>query len=94
MTETLLVLRERLRYCTAAYQRTSRRKRPSREKRQAILERDNYTCRGCGLHSPDKPELLTLHHKRPRACGGNNARKNLVALCSSCHQWLHREVAL
>ena len=34
-----------------------------------------------------------LHHRRLRSQGGGHTVENLIAVCSSCHTWFHREVA-
>ena len=49
--------------------------------RDAVLERDNYSCQICGdicnLH---------VHHKIKRVNGGNHDPSNLITLCPSCHR--------
>lgn len=41
-------------------------------------------CRGDGQ---------VVHHRKLRSQGGDNSEANLVLLCTSCHEWAHREVA-
>jgi len=55
------------------------------KKRLKILERDNWTCQGCG----DKKSTLNVHH-----CYYENLRKpwdypdsSLVTLCEDCHEY-------
>ena len=35
-----------------------------------------------------------LHHRQLRSQGGGHTVENLIAVCSSCHTWFHREVAV
>lgn len=65
--------------------------------RMRVLQRDEYTCRGCGFQSvPDKKAAAGSH----RASGyldvhhldddhHNNDRRNLATLCPFCHQVFH-----
>lgn len=61
-----------------------------RKVRQAVLERDGYECRFCGMENEDHKEEnsagLDVHHIIPRSDGGNDSMRNLVALCRSCHR--------
>ena len=57
------------------------------EKREMALERDDYTCQGCGCN-----ENLHVHHIRPLRTFEDDENphrlNNLVTLCRSCHkQW-------
>jgi 5-methylcytosine-specific restriction protein A len=56
--------------------------RPWRRKRAAILMRDNYTCRVCGLTTKD----LEADHIVNVAQGGNDEDNNLQAICIPCHK--------
>lgn len=57
-----------------------------KEKRQLVLQRDNYTCKSCGIkHS------LEVHHVRYDNLG-NEPIRDLVVLCSSCHNRLHEKL--
>lgn len=62
--------------------------------REEVLERDSYQCRFCGTtdeeHSEKNSAGLDVHHIIPKADGGPDAEKNLVALCRSCHRTLER----
>ncbi|MGO8719907.1 MAG: HNH endonuclease [Acidobacteriaceae bacterium] len=51
--------------------------------RSKILERDNYTCKGCG-HRAFK--YMNIHHLEKSS---DNALKNLVTICVACHAVLH-----
>lgn len=64
--------------------------------RQQIYERDMHTCRRC--YRVGLP--LQIHHRCPRRMGGSsdpriNDPRNLVSLCTSCHDWIesHRDLA-
>lgn len=58
--------------------------------RQYVLKRDNYTCQCCGAHpTVKKPVKLHVHHLESRKVGGN-APTNLITLCSTCHDDLHK----
>ncbi len=47
----------------------------------AVLARDNYTCRYCGVRNLP----LCCDHMIPLSRGGTNAIVNLAAACSSCN---------
>jgi len=51
--------------------------------REAILERDLYTCQSCGQQK--KAEKLEVHHVLPRSKDGSDTASNLVTLCLHCH---------
>lgn len=58
--------------------------------RQYVLRRDNYTCRCCGAKSTKKAQVkFHVHHLESRRVGSNSP-KNLVTLCSTCHDRFHR----
>jgi 5-methylcytosine-specific restriction endonuclease McrA len=70
----------------------------NRSLRQAILERDNYTCRYCG-ERPDPTHywhsmagrygrwmaLIHVDHVIPKSKGGTDDPDNLVAACQACN---------
>jgi len=62
--------------------------------RFAVLERDKYKCRKCGWshekYNRSNPRHLELHHIEHHAKGGENTEKNLMTLCTSCHDSLHK----
>lgn len=53
--------------------------------RQLVLERDRWRCQHCG-HSTE----LEVHHIQSRSRLGDDAEQNLITLCASCHQGVHR----
>lgn len=54
--------------------------------REAILERDDYTCQACGKDvQPNAP----IHHIVPLGCGGTNTFRNLITLCEEHHGRIH-----
>ena len=58
--------------------------------RQYVLKRDNYTCQYCGAHTTAKKAVkLHVHHLESRKVGGN-APSNLITLCVTCHNNLHK----
>lgn len=72
------------------YRHSKRRKPPStrqrvgwyisKERRQRILERDDFRCVSCG-----STEDLTLDHKVPRSRGGGHSDSNLQTMCRPCN---------
>jgi RRXRR protein/HNH endonuclease len=53
-----------------------------------VLARDNYTCQHCKGKSKDK--RLHCHHIIWRSKNGTDTPDNLVCLCETCHDALHR----
>lgn len=54
-------------------------------RREAILNRDNYTCQVCGkTHT-----RLEVHHIIFRSQGGTDEENNLITLCKECHSDIH-----
>ena len=58
------------------------RERIPDELRQAVFERDNYTCQYCGNVGGD----LEIEHIIPVSKGGNNDIRNLVTACRACNR--------
>ncbi|MBR6811531.1 HNH endonuclease [Candidatus Saccharibacteria bacterium] len=55
--------------------------------REFIKERDNYTCRKCGVSLDDEPHLLLeIDHIKPLAKGGLTTEDNLQTLCWRCNR--------
>lgn len=58
-----------------------------------VYARDQNTCRICGWTadrwSSDDPRILELHHLEHHRHGGKNIAKNLVVICSRCHDEVH-----
>jgi 5-methylcytosine-specific restriction endonuclease McrA len=52
-----------------------------------ILSRDGYKCRNCGWRTN-----LSVHHIIFRSQGGPDEDWNLVTLCTSCHDGIHKDV--
>jgi len=65
----------------------------TKQKRESVRERDNYTCQGCGMdgeqHRREFGHRLHVHHIVPARQFSNpqtrNAEDNLITLCVSCH---------
>ena len=54
-------------------------------RREAVIHRDNYTCRCCGK----RHTRLEVHHIVFRSQGGTDDEKNLITLCKECHDAIH-----
>jgi len=58
-----------------------------------VFERDANTCRICGWDmsqwSKSDPRILELHHLKPHVERGENVQKNLIVICSKCHDDVH-----
>lgn len=55
--------------------------------RKEILERDNYTCKYCGLSVREEPNLLLeVDHIIPISKGGVTSKDNLQTLCWRCNR--------
>ena len=52
--------------------------------RRFVLNRDGFCCVLCG-----SSDALTIHHIRPKSLRGRNVERNLITLCSNCHDELH-----
>ncbi len=72
----LRLKRPRLRLDPGSYRRLCRK----------VLERDGWRCQFCGCIAE-----LQVHHIRPRSRMGDDALQNLVAVCATCHDNLHRQ---
>ena len=53
-----------------------------------VLNRDNYTCQHCKGKSKDS--RLEVHHIVFRKNGGSDDAENLITLCKTCHDSLHK----
>lgn len=62
--------------------------------RAEVLRRDDYTCVKCEWSHEDwnrsDPRHLELHHVKHHAKGGENEPENLIAVCTVCHDDIHR----
>jgi len=60
---------------------------------RAVYQRDENKCRVCGWSMSDwsesDPRFLELHHVKPHAKRGQNIAKNLIVICSKCHDGVH-----
>jgi len=50
-----------------------------------VLSRDSWRCQNCGAS-----ENLQVHHIQSRSKLGHDSLENLITLCVSCHEALHR----
>lgn len=58
--------------------------------RQAVLARDDFTCKCCGMRMIGvRLGLIAVHHILPVHTGGKDTLENLTTLCLACHQVLH-----
>lgn len=65
----------------------------TKEKRESVLERDEYRCQSCGKsneeHIEENGQSLHVHHINPAREYDDpeerNKKSNLVSMCSSCH---------
>ena len=55
--------------------------------REYVLARDAHLCQWCKGKSKDK--ILNVHHIESRKTGGNRP-DNLITLCETCHDLIHR----
>jgi hypothetical protein len=54
-----------------------------------ILHRDNYKCQSGQKITHSKK--LHVHHKHFKSNGGSDTPSNLITLCETCHEDLHKE---
>ena len=66
------------------YNRVDQRKSLTKEMREFVKQRDNYTCQICGKYMPDEVGLH-IDHIIPIAKGGKSVPSNLRVLCSKCN---------
>ena len=52
-----------------------------------VLDRDGWRCQSCGSASQ-----LQVHHLRFRSALGDDDMGNLITLCFSCHEKIHRSI--
>jgi 5-methylcytosine-specific restriction endonuclease McrA len=52
-----------------------------------VLERDSWRCQHCGSATQ-----LQVHHLRFRSALGDDDIENLITLCFSCHEKIHRSI--
>ncbi len=66
------------------YHSKNQRKLATREMREKIMKRDNYTCQLCRKYMPDEVGLQ-IDHIIPISKGGKTVASNLRVLCSKCN---------
>lgn len=66
------------------YNRVDQRKSLTKELKEMIKKRDNYTCQMCGKYMPDEVGLH-IDHIIPISMGGKSVPENLQVLCSKCN---------
>lgn len=66
------------------YNAKDQRRLVTKELREQIAKRDNYTCRICGKYMPDGVGLQ-IDHIVPIKKGGKSVPSNLQVLCSKCN---------
>lgn len=66
------------------YHSKNQRRLMTKELREQIMERDNYTCQICGKYMPDRVGLH-IDHIVPVSKGGKTVPSNLQVLCSVCN---------
>jgi hypothetical protein len=63
--------------------------------RREVLRRDEYKCQECNWShhewNPSDPRHLEIHHIQHHVKAGENVKENLKALCTVCHDKLHRK---
>jgi len=68
------------------------RKIPEKVQR-SVYERDSNTCRVCGWKrdrwTAANPRILELHHLDHHKDRGPNVERNLIVICSKCHDEAH-----
>lgn len=64
-------------------------RREAAKNRKTAIKENGERCFICGF---DLPDALVIHHIIPVADGGTNASANLVALCPTCHDVVHRAI--
>jgi hypothetical protein len=62
---------------------SAKRKPLSKKTRFEVLNRDNFTCRYCGVHA--EASELAIDHILPVSRGGGDESINLVAACTACN---------
>lgn len=66
------------------YHSKNQRKLMTKELKERIKKRDNYTCQVCGKYMPDEVGLH-IDHIIPVSKGGKSIPSNLQVLCSKCN---------
>lgn len=61
--------------------------KPVRVRDESVLDwaRQRGVCEVCGKHRPTEP-----HHVKSKGAGGGDERSNVVSICRTCHDSVHR----
>lgn len=60
-------------------------------RRKSVYARDKFQCQNCGAGGgPNGSTELHAHHIVPKSKGGTHQRSNLVTMCKSCHNTIHK----
>lgn len=70
---------------TKEYHMKNQRKLATRELRERVMRRDNYTCQVCGKYMPDEVGLQ-IDHIVPVSKGGKTVLSNLRVTCDKCNR--------
>ena len=62
-----------------------------KETREAVKERDAWSCLRCGRGVIGQPHAV--HHRKGRQCVDPHSPANMVLLCESCHIHIHAHPA-
>lgn len=57
--------------------------------KERTMERDGNKCQICG----GQGKLLEVHHIMPKYLNGHNHPRNLITLCDTCHDEVHRVIS-
>ena len=68
----------------AKWNMKNQRKLMTKELKDKIKKRDNYTCQKCGKYMPDEVGLH-VDHIIPVKLGGKSVESNLQVLCDKCN---------
>ena len=71
--------------CRRCYRRKAHSHAKFGGRREEVLERDGYQCRGCG-----SAHRISVHHRRP----GLDGADDLITLCAGCHARVHKLLAI
>jgi len=61
-----------------------------RRNSQLVLERAGFRCEIQAAHDCDGYSTGYPHHRKLRSQGGSNSVDNLISVCFTGHNWIHR----